>query len=436
MKKIISLLLCLGIIFSLVACGNGSNEGNGSSASDKKTITVAIWDNNQYKGLQQIADEWSKTSGVNVEFQVLDWATYWTMLEAGVSGGEMPDVFWMHSAYAQMYTESNVLLNLNNYIENDDAIDLNNYYDGITELYKKDGVQYAIPKDHDTIAVVYNKAVFDKYGVKYPTSDWTWDEFASIAQDITEKGKADGVYGTYMNCGSNQSGWYNLIYAFGGKVISDDKTKSGMDDEKTIEAMNFVGQKILPSCPTQDSMANTAGDTMLVSGKIAMYLDGSWMVNSYYGADNKEDLAWVEIPWEDVNKNGKCDEGERVSIYNGLGWSIYAGTKKPDDAWSLVSAFTSKEGQIKQSELGVTMSGYKGCSDQFATAFDGMDLSAFTDVEKNGTLVFRPYSKYTGRWEDNFTQFFITAWNDPSKMTDTCHAIADDMNGLLASENE
>lgn len=435
MKKLISIILSIGMIISLVACGK-SESVEKKTPVGKDKITVAIWDNNQRKGLQQIADEWSKTSGVGVEFEVLDWSTYWTMLEAGVSGGEMPDIFWMHSAYAQMYMESNVLLDMNNYIEKDDAIDLNNYYEGITKLYNKDGVQYAMPKDHDTIAVVYNKAVFDKYDVEYPTKDWTWDEFAKIAQEITEKGKNDGVYGTYMNCGSNQSGWYNIIYDFGGKVISDDKKTSGMDSEETIKAMNFVGDEILPACPSQDSMANTAGDSMLISGKIGMYLDGSWMVNSYYASDNKDDLAWVEIPWEDANGNGKCDEGERNSIYNGLGWSIYSKTKAPDEAWSLVSALTSKEGQIKQSELGVTMSGYKGCSEQFANAFEGMDLSAFIDVEENGTLVFRPYSKYTGRWEDNFTQFFIDAWNDTSKMTDACRTIAKDMNEILASEKE
>ncbi len=52
-----------------------------------------------------------------------------------------------------------------------EEIDLANYFPGIVELYSKDGVQYAIPKDHDTIAAVYNKAVFDKYGVEYPTDD-------------------------------------------------------------------------------------------------------------------------------------------------------------------------------------------------------------------------------------------------------------------------
>lgn len=403
-------------------------------SSSKDSIKVAIWDNNQLAGLEQIADDWSKDSGVNVDFEVLDWSSYWTMLEAGVSGGELPDVFWMHSAYSQMYSDAGVLLDMNSYIENDDAIELNNYYPGITELYNSNGTQFAMPKDHDTIAVVYNKAVFDKYGVSYPTSDWTWEEFAQISQEITDKGKADGVYGTYMNTGSNQSGWYNIVYSFGGSIVNADKTKSGLDDAASLKAMKFVADKILPTCPSQDSMANTGGDTMLVSGKIGMYLDGSWMANAYYSADNKDDLAWVEIPYEDVNGDGQAQKEERVSIYNGLGWSIYKDSANADASWSLVSALTSKEGQQKQSELGVTMAAYEGVSEAWTQSFEGMDMSAFTDVEENGTLVFRPYTKYTGRWEDAMSTKLISAWNNPSTMTDVCKQIAAEMNATIAAE--
>ncbi|MDD3028431.1 MAG: hypothetical protein PHI41_10355, partial [Erysipelotrichaceae bacterium] len=163
-------------------------------------------------------------------------------------------------------------------------------------------------------------------------------------------------------------------------------------------------------------------------------LDGSWMANAYYSADNKDDLAWVEIPYEDVNGDGQAQKEERVSIYNGLGWSIYKDSANADASWSLVSALTSKEGQQKQSELGVTMAAYEGVSEAWTQSFEGMDMSAFTDVEENGTLVFRPYTKYTGRWEDAMSTKLISAWNNPSTMTDVCKQIAAEMNATIAAE--
>ena len=127
-----------------------------------KELRVAIWDNNQLAGLQQIADEWSEKSGVKVGIDVITWNEYWTLLEAGASGGELPDVFWMHINEAQKYMEADMLLNLNDYIAADDAIDLSNYYEGIVDIYRLNDNQYALPKDHDTIALIYNKAIFDK----------------------------------------------------------------------------------------------------------------------------------------------------------------------------------------------------------------------------------------------------------------------------------
>ncbi len=161
-KRMFSMLLCLAMALTLTACGNGGSSGGGDN-----TITVNIWDNNQLAGLRQIAEEWSATSGVDVRIDVIAWDEYWTLLEAGASGGEMPDVFWMHINEAEKYMAADALMDLTPYIEADDSIDMGNYYPGIVELYNYDNKQYAVPKDHDTIAVIYNKSIFDKYGVSY-----------------------------------------------------------------------------------------------------------------------------------------------------------------------------------------------------------------------------------------------------------------------------
>ena len=399
-----------------------------------KELKVAIWDNNQLNGLQQIADEWSKKSGVKVQIDVITWNEYWTLLESGASGGTLPDVFWMHINEAQKYMDADMLLNLNDYIEADDAIDLNNYYDGIVNIYRSNDVQYALPKDHDTIALLYNKSIFDKYGVDYPTDDWDWDDYCAAAAAITKAGKDDDIYGTAMNTNDGQDGWYNFIYDFGGKLISDDGKTSGMDDEKTIKAMTYLADNLFPSMPDQSLMAVTDPDVMFLSGKIGMMLQGSWMVNTFYTAENASDYAWAEIPYYDANGNGSCDDGERCSMYNGLGWAASANTADPKAAYDLISAFCSKEGQLKQSELGVTMAAYKGASDAFVDAFKEMDISPFLDVEKNGTLIQHPASRNTTVWESGFTTGLVAAWQDPSSMADVCKQMATMMNKALANE--
>ena len=399
-----------------------------------KELRVAIWDNNQLAGLQQIADEWSEKSGVKVSIDVITWNEYWTLLEAGASGGELPDVFWMHINEARKYMEAEMLLDLNSYIEADDAIDLSNYYEGIVNIYRNNDIQYALPKDHDTIALLYNKAIFDKYGVDYPTNDWSWDDYRDAAAKITEAGKADGVYGTAMNTNDGQDGWYNLIYDFGGKLISDDNKTSGMNDENTIKAMTWLADNLFPCMPEQNEMAVTDPDVLFQSGLVGMMLQGSWMVNTFYTAADAANYAWAEIPYYDANGNGQCDEGERCSLYNGLGWAAAANTEDPQAAYDLISAFCCEEGQLKQSELGVTMAAYKGASDAFVKAFDGMDISPFLLVEENGTLIQHPASRYTTAWEGGFTTGLVEAWQHPEKMAEVCESMAQMMNEVLASE--
>ena len=409
-KRIAALVLVMLMAFSLVACGS---KGGGSSSGDPNVLTVNIWDANQQEGLQKIADKWSETSGIKAKIEVVDWDNYWTLLEAGASGGEMPDVFWTHSNTVQMYMENDLLLKLNDYIDADDAIDMSNYYDGIVKLYtRSDGNIYALPKDHDTIALLYNKAIFDKYNVEYPTDEWTWDDMYEAAKTITESSNGD-VYGMAMNTSNNQDGWYNFIYDYGAQVVTDDHKGTTIGSKEAKAGMEMC-RKLLTVGAPQSVVAETGTDSLFMSDKCAMITQGSWMINAFYKAEHHDDYAWALLPYADVNDNGKCDSGERWSAYNGLGWAASANTDNPDAAYSLISFFCSEEGQLMQSELGVTMGGMKGVSDAFANAFPGMDVSPFIQAE-DFDLYFRPYTRNTTVWEDAIQQAgaFLDAWQNP-----------------------
>lgn len=93
-----------------------------SAQAKDKTLTVAIWDNGQKAGLQEIMDEFTKETGIKTELQVVEWSSYWTLLEAGASGGDMPDVFWMHSNEAVRYMSNDILLDLTDKIADSDKL--------------------------------------------------------------------------------------------------------------------------------------------------------------------------------------------------------------------------------------------------------------------------------------------------------------------------
>jgi len=453
-KKVLALMLVVVMIL-VTACGNnagsssqteaeqGTSEASSDEVTDEGTdegseeevaeinqasegtLSVMIWDSYQEPGISKIMDDFTAETGIQTEIQVVSWDEYWTLLSAGAEGGSLPDVFWMHSNESERYMSNDMLLNLSDRIAASTEIETTNYPEDIWSLYTYEDGYYAIPKDIDTIAMWYNKALFDEAGVDYPTADWTWDDLYEKAKALT---KDDGsVYG-YCNASSNQqAGWYNMIFSKGGYIISDDKMTSGYDDPKTIEAMammdKFVQEDLMPS---QEIMSETGEEVLFMSGKVAMVPQGSWMLaamaENEYTAENAD---VVELPKD-------SETGRRVSVYNGLGWVVDATTDMPDEAWQLVEYFGSKEGQLKQAELGITMSAYTGTSDTWVNSSPQFNLQAYLNMQDD--MEIRPFSKNTVIWENTAADWFLQAWMKEITMEEACMNSASDMNRILGEQ--
>lgn len=438
-KRIATVLMVTAMTFGLAACGSGdagntSGTGAGSAGSgSSEALEVVIWDNAQQPGIQEICNLFTAETGIKAIVQVKEWEAYWTLLEAGASGGDMPDVFWMHSSNSQMYMNNDTLLKLDEYIANSDVIDMANYMPEVTELYTWDESYYAIPKDYDTIALYYNKTMFDEAGLSYPDATWTWDDLYDAAVKLT---KEDGSqYGFALNPSNDQDTYYNMVYSMGGYIVSEDHKSSGYDNENTIKAMEYVGKLLDDACPNPTIMAETGTDALMKAGTVAMITQGSWMTAGFMEDEYMIENCDVAIlPYD-------ATTGKRASLCNGLGWAASAGTDRPDDCWKLLEWFGSEEMQIKQAELGVTMSAYLGTSEGWVNSTDAFHLQPYLDVTTESTgdaennLILRPYTYNSTVWSNAATETFVKAWTDTSVMRQTCIDIAARMNEMIANEN-
>ena len=430
LKKLTALCLAGAMVLSTAACGGGSGDsgssgGDGDSGSSEGgELSISIWDTNQEPGINEILADFTEETGIKTKLTVVKWDEYWTMLEAGAQGGSLPDVFWMHSNESERYMSNDMLLDLTDKIAESDVIDPANYPEDIWGLYTHEDKYYAVPKDVDTIALWYNKTMFDEAEMEYPTADWTWDDMFEAAKKLT---KDDGSqYGLALRNDNNQAGYYNMIYDNGGFVINDDKTESGWDDPKTIEAMEQVEEFIKAGImPSMETMSENGEDVLFQSGKVAMVLQGSWMLAAY--RDNEytaENCDCVELP-----KSATTDR--RVSIYNGLGWAASASGSNTENAWKLIEYLGSEAAQKKQAELGVTMSAYTGTSDAWADSAD-FNLEAYLNMMDD--MVIRPYSKSTVTWENEDNEILKEVYTGNKSMADACKEMADQMNEKLAEE--
>lgn len=442
-KKIMVLTLIAIMVF-LAACGgagttestaaktneaaaNSGSAGAGTAADvPKDTLVVAIWDTNQEPGLTKIINDFTAATGIKAEIQVTPWNQYWTMLEAGATGGTLPDVFWMNSNEISRYSEYNMLLDLTDKIAASDKVDLTKFPKEIVEIYKWQGKkQYAVPKDIDTVALWYNKKMFDEAGLSYPDQSWTWDTFKDACKKLTKK---DGSqYGYALTPSNTQDGWYNLVYDMGGTIITDDKKTSGFAHPGTIKAIEYAYSLLKDGLtPSYETLVENLPNALFEAGKIAMTTQGSWMLPELCNNDYvKANCDIAVLPKDAIT-------GKRVSIYNGLGWAAAANTDKPDQAWKLIEYFGSEEAQKKQADLGIVISAYEGSVTNWTKAYPDFNIQAYLDMMKD--VVIRPNSKSTVTWENMSIEKLVDVWKGAKSASDVCSDIAKEMNKLLSEE--
>ncbi len=368
MKKLIAMLLALTLILSLTACGGGNTAKDG-----KVNLTFQIWDVAQKAGMEAMCAAYTeKNPNVTIEVQVTSWNEYWTKLEAAATSGQMPDIFWMHTNELLKYADNGMLADCGDIIETDKFSDVS-----LSNVSGSNGTYYGVPKDKDTIGLVYNKEMFDAAGVAYPTADWTWDDLVSASEKIYD---ATGKYG-YMAYADDQLGYWNFVYQAGGCILTEDKTHAGFTDPATEKAMKFyIGLQDNDWCPDQNYFAETAPGTAFFSEKGAMFFEGNW--NILPELENNPEMVGK---WN-IAVLPKCPDpvsGDgRATISNGLCYATAANNKNLDTVKDVLKFFGSEEGQRIQGESGAAIPAYKGLEETWVRCFDqyGINVQCFIEM--------------------------------------------------------
>jgi multiple sugar transport system substrate-binding protein len=220
----------------LAACSSSSDSGSGSG-SGKTEITLLV-DNadTTVKGAAAVVSAFEKANpDITVKVQLTPWDSYWTKLKTAATGGSAPDTFWMNDANFAQYASGGAIKDLQPMLAKS-SVSMSDYVPAQAKAYTYKGDVYGIPKDVDSIALWYNKKLFQEAGVQPPTASWTGDDLLAAAQKLTDP--ATGVFGIVAQSTDQQS-YYTTIPQMGGQVISADKKKSGYDTPEAIKAITF-----------------------------------------------------------------------------------------------------------------------------------------------------------------------------------------------------
>jgi multiple sugar transport system substrate-binding protein len=135
---------------------------------------------------------------------------------------------------------------------------------------------YAFPDNVQTMALFYNKDLFDKAGVKYPDDSWTWDDAMAVADKLTVRsGKKTTQWGIHIGDLSVWWGLQTLSWAQGTAFtdrVLEPKTFQ-MNDDRNVASLAFVQDLIYKHhlAPTPEQTSSVAQDVgVFETGKVAM----------------------------------------------------------------------------------------------------------------------------------------------------------------------
>lgn len=406
---------------------SGSDSGSGTGGKEVK-LTMLGWEIYQQAGMEALAAAYhEKNPNVTIEVQISTWSEYWTKLEAMANSNSLPDIFWMHTNEFSKYAEAGILADLTDlYGDVDPNYYKSNFPENLVGNFTYENKIYGVPKDVDTIGLVYNKDIFDEAGVAYPDDTWTWDTLVEASQTIHEK---TGKYGM-MADHNEQEGWLNTIYQAGGHYINEDKTKAGFLDEATQKGLKeYIGwQTDYDFSPSQTELSDLGKAERFFAGEGAMMYLGSWGINNIY--INYPDLNW------DVAVLPKCPDpvsGDgRASIMNGLSYAAAADNKNLDVVKDFLKFLGTEEAAKIHGENGAAIPAFNNTGDSWANNYKGKNVQAY--VDQLAYSVQYPYSKSKSTWFPEVEATLLEVYSGSMDFGEACKQCQQQVDECLAAE--
>ncbi len=293
-KKLVSVLLCAGMIASMAA-GCGSNEGGNSKqeetkSSDGKVVLNVI---NYHVGTDYAAEyydylftEFQKTEeGKNVEFKFEEIPTtdaYNQKIKLLISSGDLPDiVFNGGNNIINLAVESGKVQDLTSYFEEDPEWKAQ-FDESSLEFNSVDGKIYGVPVSKEISYIYYNKDLFEQAGLEAPDVAYeTWDDFFKACDTLKEKGITPLGMDT-ADLGWLTNLWYSGLIGTAGDTGNEFMNAMYPTDYNTpeVEKATTDLQKMLAEYTTADAVGGKY-DTMAThffNSEVAMFPNGPWMI--------------------------------------------------------------------------------------------------------------------------------------------------------------
>ncbi|WP_281883419.1 sugar ABC transporter substrate-binding protein [Paenibacillus sp. YYML68] len=372
--KTVSITLSIAMLsMASVACGNKETDTATGSSEAKPAKLDFVWfsDGSEGKIMEGIIKEYTaKKPHVTVNMIEVPYKDLSTKLKTMVAGGQPPALARISTSELGGFANQAIDLSTSN-----GGLDAytGQFIDSLKPFYVVNNKAVAAPMDVTANGLIYNKTLFDKAGVKVPTSPdqiWTWEDFTGALKQVMDKGGAK--YGLVWDYTPQR--WSTLLYQFGGSMMSADGTKATINNEAGVQTAEFFKKLHTDGlAPTSVWFGGENPNNLFRTGTVAAHLAGNWMISNYKDITNFE---WG-VTYMPKAKN-------RSSVPGGKFAMAFKDSGVEKEATDFINYLTTKEVNAKYTQEALFLSPRKDNA-KLEYAF-GKDMMELFSNELNNTV--------------------------------------------------
>ena len=244
---------------------------------------------------QLIANFEAANPDITVKHTTFPYADYQTRLVAAKLAGQGPDVAQLFYGWLDQFVAGELLQPLDPAVFPHEEIEAD-FFPIVTAM-KRNDEYYGLPTAVRSLALFYNKDLFEAAGLDPDNPPQTNDELLETALALTQRdgGGNITVEGLTLDMGGQDHQWWRevLIRQFGGQPYSDDNSTVTYNDEAGLAALEFY-----TGLQTEHHVGQTGfmdeGQAAFRAGLAGMTIDGTFRLGAF--ESNPFEWGVTELP--------------------------------------------------------------------------------------------------------------------------------------------
>ena len=297
-------------------------------------LTWLVTLDHQKTVIEQLAEDFEANNpDINIRLLWVPANQYSVKFKTLAAARQTPDLFYCGDVW--LAGQLPFLFDLTPFIERDrEELNLKDFPPNLLEASRKDGKWFLLPRFFNVSLLYYNRTLFRKEEVDFPSPSWTWADYLEAARQLTKRNErgqtewwgSDVVLGWWGE-------WLTLVRQGGGDFLAPDVSEARLNEAEALVGLQFYYDKVY-----KHRIAPAPGrgpGTGFPSGRFGMQWGGhlgNWTVYNDF-----PNLDWdVEI----LPSGPTGTAGGELAIES---YGIFKETRHPEEAWRLLKYIVSVE---------------------------------------------------------------------------------------------